>query len=213
MTKLRDEELVVLAKECGFLPARQELLVRSYEWMRRQIVLNSRRMGLGGAEAEDAQEEGVFSLLEAIAKYDTRQLGKKDGRSFRSFLRQVLLARLRDYRKKVRRSGRRYDQSATARRVLEDAADHRPCAACFSALPGLNLSDPAAEIEWREQLARLQNALGQIDDRLQLLWERLALGSSMHDIAAEWGVSYHRIRRWRHRMLADLSDHLRAVNA
>jgi RNA polymerase sigma factor (sigma-70 family) len=212
MTKLRDEELVVLAKECGFLPARQELLVRSYDWMKRQIVLNSRRMGLAGAEAEDAQEEGVFSLLEAIAKYDTRQLGKKDGCSFRSFLRQVLLARLRDYCKKMRRSRHRYDQSATARRVLEDAADHRACAATFTALPGLNLSDPSAEVEWREQLARFQNALRQIDCRLQLLWERLAIGSSMHDIATEWGVSYHRIRRWRHRMLAALSDHLRTAD-
>jgi RNA polymerase sigma factor (sigma-70 family) len=211
MTKLRDEELVVLAKECGFLPARQELLVRSYDWMKRQIILNSRRMGLAGAEAEDAQEEGVFSLLEAIAKYDTRQLGKKDGCSFRSFLRQVVLARLHDYCKKLRRRRRRYHQPAAACRVLEDAMDNRPCASSVAALPGLNLSDPSIEMEWREQLARLENALMRIDDQLQRLWERLAVGRSMHDIAAEWGVSYHRIRRCRRRMLADLSDHLRAV--
>jgi RNA polymerase sigma factor (sigma-70 family) len=200
MSKLRDEELVVLAKECGYFPARQALLTRYYAWMKRQIVFYARPVQLGREDVEDAQAEGVSSMLEAIAKYDTLQLGKRSGCSFRSFLRVVLQARFRDFLKKVWRIDGRQAPATITAAALEEAS-------------GRGGDDPVRAAQWREQLERLQQALAQLEGRFRLLWERLAAGASLHELAGELGVSYDCVRRWRHRMLANLSAQLQSYSA
>jgi RNA polymerase sigma factor (sigma-70 family) len=208
LSKLGDEELIVLAQECQFLPARQELLTRYYDWMKRQIVGHARRVGLGRDDMEDAQAEGVASLFEAIAKYDTLQLGRKTACSFRGFVRMVLQARFRDFLKKLWRVRRRQRPSSGGA-ALEEAV-HGPLTQTDSSPPWREAGDPVQVVEWREQLERLQAALGQLDERSQLLWKRLAAGASLQELAAELEVSYDRVRRWRQQMLADLGTRLQS---
>jgi DNA-directed RNA polymerase specialized sigma24 family protein len=125
VSRFSDEELVVLARECGFLPARQELLLRYFDPMKKWIAARAREAGLGSADVEDAQGEGVLSSLEAVARYDTWQLARKNGRSFRSFLYAVLLVRFRDFLRKHWRTRHRYSHSLTGPEGLETTAEDR----------------------------------------------------------------------------------------
>jgi RNA polymerase sigma factor (sigma-70 family) len=201
MSRLSDEELVLLARECGFLPARQELLLRYYDPMRRWVAARAREAGLGTADVEDAQGEGVLSALEAVAKYDTWQLARKQGRSFRSFLYAVLLARFRDFLRKHWRTRHRYGRSLTGPDGLEAAAEQRTGRRRAGRALLVAHEDPAHLSECREQMTCLRRALGMLDHRSRALWDRLAAGASLHNIALDWSVPYDRVRRWRTRML------------
>jgi RNA polymerase sigma factor (sigma-70 family) len=204
MSRFSDEELVVLARECGFLPARQELLLRYFDPMKKWIAAHAREAGLGAADIEDAQGDGVLASLEAVAKYDTWQLARNQGRSFRSFLYAVLLVRFRDFLRRLWRTRRRYGSTLNEPESLESAAEHDSDRPTRGAVPLAANADPAQLTECREQMTCLCSALGMLDNRSRCLWERLAAGASLHAIAEDWGVSYHRVRRWRTRLLADL---------
>src|SRR5215472_13642910 len=106
MSKLGDEELVVLAKECGYQPAVQELLVRFHEWTGQLIAQQAKRTRLSATDVEDAQQNAVFAVMEAISHYYTAQIAKPTGCSFRTFLRITLTGRFRDFVKHVARVAR-----------------------------------------------------------------------------------------------------------
>jgi RNA polymerase sigma factor (sigma-70 family) len=205
--KFRDEELVVLAHECGFLPARQELLLRYYDWMRQCIAARARRAGLRAADVEDAQAEAVFSFLEAVARYETLQITIRNGCCFRSFLYTVLAARFLDFLRKLRRTRRRFGCHFSDAPHGEDRSGHGRAGPRNANLPAVAAS-PAQQTEWRETMACLHRALQRLDDRLHLLWDRLAAGASLHEVAAEWGISYDRVRRWRKEMVNHLKSWL-----
>jgi RNA polymerase sigma factor (sigma-70 family) len=207
LDQFRDEELVVLATECDFLLARQELLLRYYDWMWQEIAARARRARLASADVEDAQEEGVFSLLEAVACYDTLQMVTKNGCRFRSFLHTVVAARFRDFLKKLRRTRRRFGRAFCEAENGDDGAGHGRGSSRNAKLLAIG-ANPAQEAERREAMACLHRALDRLEGRLRLLWDRLAAGAALHELAAEWDVSYDQVRRWRKRMLNDLKTWL-----
>src|SRR5438105_2323846 len=86
LSKLGDEELVVLAAECDYHPAEEALLLRYYVWSQRFITRLARRHFLSESDVEDATQDTVFAIVKAIARYDTLELGKIDGCPFRVFL-------------------------------------------------------------------------------------------------------------------------------
>jgi RNA polymerase sigma factor (sigma-70 family) len=186
-----DEELVVLAKQYACRPAVNELILRYYGWMRCLIGRRARRMGFGDVDIQDAQQEHVFAIVEAITKFDTVQQGKSRRCSFLTFLHLVLVARFKDFIKRLRRARR------GARSV------------------GLQLSwctdemnDPALSVEWHELLGRLDQALHELDDSLVQVWEHLAAGLRLRAIAAELGLSYDVAKRRRQRLLQELRSRL-----
>src|SRR5262249_49167705 len=81
-----DATLVVLAREIGDRDAVRLLIARNYPWLRGLIGRRARRAGLRREDAEDAQQDVVFALLEAIVAYDVRESAQPGGCSFCTFL-------------------------------------------------------------------------------------------------------------------------------
>src|SRR4051794_13386424 len=94
---MEDEALVVLAEECEYGPARDELIVRYDHQIDRLLGWLARSYRLSNADLEDAHQNAIFWVVEAIQKYDTEQIGKVRGCSFRSFVSRVLVSRFKDF--------------------------------------------------------------------------------------------------------------------
>jgi RNA polymerase sigma factor (sigma-70 family) len=210
LSKMGDEELVVLARECGYRPAVDELVVRYEEWKNRWITFQARSIRLSAADLEDAQQNAVFSVLEAISTYKTQQMNRPGGCRFRSFLKIVLTGRFRDFVKHLKRVECHFDRSAQA--------SHDPD--CKDGLPNKKRmpqawiekrSDPADAAVWQEALARLNTVLENLDENVLRLWKALAAGTHLRQIARDLGVSYDSAKRRRRRLLAELASQLGEV--
>jgi RNA polymerase sigma factor (sigma-70 family) len=174
LTQMADEALVILVQECTFQPANEELVLRHYQRMNQLIALRVRQRRIA-TDVQDAQQNGVFAILEAIASYDTREVAKPRGCSFRTFMRLVVTARCCDFVKQVRRAEKRY------RRLEERRAEQG--------------SDPVEVLVQQEEIARLHAALERLDEPLQRLWDELTCGKKLPKIAREQGISYDRVKR------------------
>jgi hypothetical protein len=96
MTRLEDEQLVVLAGECGHRPARDELIRRSLPLAGRLIRRHASHSGLQEADHQDARQDAVLWIVEAIRRYRAEEHVKPRGCRFRSFLHRVVRARFID---------------------------------------------------------------------------------------------------------------------
>src|SRR5262249_35256397 len=103
MARLDDEQLVLLVQECGYVPARDELIARCNGLKDRLIHRQATRSGLQEADRMDAQQDAVLWILEAIREYNTGQHVMPRGCRFRTFLCQVLLARFIDFLRRQHR--------------------------------------------------------------------------------------------------------------
>jgi len=163
LDRLTDEELVVLAQECDYRPAGEALLERYHAWAGRLVSRRASRSRLQSADAEDARQNAVLSLAEAIRCYDTLQLGRRGGYQFRAFLVRVVGARYLDFLRRLRRLGQRYKSAAELAKALEPA--HRGGHALRDA------GDPVGAAERQEEQVRPQQALGHLDAQLCHFWE------------------------------------------
>jgi RNA polymerase sigma factor (sigma-70 family) len=192
LSRMGDEALVILAQECAFRPATDELVLRHYERMSQLIALKAKRLWLA-ADLPDAQQNAVFAILEAIAGYHTLEAAKPRGCRFRTYLGRVVLARFGGFVRQLRRVRRHYCR-------LHEAGER---------LAAGRESDPVEALARREAMARLSQALDGLDEALRGLWRELADGKKLPQIAREQGVSYDRVKRQRRRLLAQLADQLR----
>jgi RNA polymerase sigma factor (sigma-70 family) len=190
---MEDEALVVLAKECEYGPARDELLVRYGSQADRVIGWLGYSQGLSRSDAEDARQSAVFWTIEAIKKYDTRQIGKPHGCSFRSFVYRVLIARFKDYTKHLRRVECHYDRTT---RYAGDGTSAME-------IDG-KMKDPASIVEARESINRLHSTLSNLDQEDARLWQLLAEGNSLRAIASQIGISYDSAKRRRRKLIEQL---------
>jgi RNA polymerase sigma factor (sigma-70 family) len=193
---MADEALVILAQECAFRPATDELVRRYYERMNPLIARKARCLGLT-ADVPDAQQNAVFAILEAIAGYNTLEAAKPRGCRFRTYLGLVVLARFGDFVRQVRRVQRHSCR-------LEDVGER--LVAGQGRCPGCPTSDPVEALVRQEAMARLYQALERLDDAMRRLWWELANGKKLPQIAWEQGVSYDRVKRQRRRLLAQLRN-------
>ena len=199
MALVDDEALIVLANDCGYSPARDEILLRYSPQTERLIQWLGRSTEFGSGDLEDARQNAVFWTVEAISKFDTEQTERVRRCSFYSFLYRVLVARFKDFSKQVRRVERR--------RVLTSAgSDEEGSLSHLFRDP----SDPALIAETEEALDTLQAALGQLDEEAREIWQRLCEGVSLRDIAAELGLSYDAVKRRRRKLIATLKAHLKS---
>ena len=185
-----DDALIVLAQECKYPPARDELILRYASQRERLIGWLSRTTTFSMADIEDARQNAVFWTVEAIDKYDTEQIAKDQGCSFYTFLNRVLICRFKDYTKHVRRRERHFDRSP----VQEDP----------SADSNGELGDPATLAESRESISRLYAAIARLDGESCRIWELLTEGNSLREISAELGISYDAVKRRRRKLIQHL---------
>ena len=207
LTKLRDEELAVLAAECGFQPAEEELLLRYCDWSNSLIGRFSRLRKVAMPDVEDALQDAVLGILKAIAHYDTLQIGKPNGCSFRTFLRRVLTDRFKDFLKHLWRVKSHFGQPVPARpgqsvrpagEPVASSRDRERATGEWDWPDWDGNSDPAAAAEGNEFKARLREALDHLDEVERSLSEGLMAGKRLRVIAVELAISYDAAkRRWK----------------
>lgn len=209
LSQIGDEELVIMAKECGFHPAETELILR-YQ-LRRQRIISAlaRSTRLPQADWEDAQQNAVLGTIEAIAAFDTVQLHRPKNCSFRTFLRVVLEARFKDFLRRHRRVERRRDRATNGNRSLERVLNGPHVAFGRRQFLSARQEDPATAMARREALERLEQAVEQLQTADGHLWRRLASGQRLRAIANELDVSYDTAKRRRRKLLAQLTLRLR----
>jgi RNA polymerase sigma factor (sigma-70 family) len=205
LLKMGDEELVVLAQECEFRPAADELVLRYHEPIGRVIAHKARLTTLTARDVEDAQQNVFFALCEAIASYRTLEMAKPGGCRFRSYAGTVALARFWDFVKRVRRLQKRCH--CRAELAGRDPAEGIQRGSRLHALfvPRQHCSDPTEAAARQEALRALNQALQSLDHPMQALWQQLAAGQKLRQIAQERGLSYDALKRQRRTLLSKLA--------
>lgn len=198
MALVDDEALVVLAKECEYGPARDEILLRYSTQTERLIQWLARTTEFGNADVEDARQNAVFWTVEAINKFDTDQSDRERRCSFYSFLYRVLVARFKDFNKQVRRLDRRQVLTST------DGDSEDPLGRLFR-----DPTNPALIAETTEAVHRLQLAVADLDEEGREIWRQLCDGNSLREIAAALGISYDAAKRRRRKLIGTLKLRLR----
>src|SRR5262249_42799268 len=157
------------------------------------IACNAGPTGLGAADLEDAEQEAVFWMLEAIARYNTLELARPKRRRFRTYLYRLVPYRFIDFVRPIPRRERHFvfpvrpslDRHSASRRFSSRRYGRR------------GRDNPAPALERKEDQMRLQRALDRLDEEARRLWERLASGMRLRDIARQLGMSYPQAKRQR----------------
>jgi RNA polymerase sigma factor (sigma-70 family) len=201
MTRLEDEPLVVLAQECGYEPARHELIRRYLPW--KEAILNGHMTGAGFQEADrqDVQQDAVLWVVQAIAQYRTDEYVRPGGCHFRSFLYRVLISRLIDSLRHRRRVRRHFRLAKGVLNNLSHDSDRRRGAAG----PGGGV-DPLQAAEAGELRDRLHRALGRFGAIDRRVWDLLTQGIALCKIASVLNSSYDAVKRRRRLLVARLSS-------
>jgi RNA polymerase sigma factor (sigma-70 family) len=195
-----EDDPIRLPHQAGIPAAAASLLPRHFQWVRRIIAKEARRVGLARTDTEDAQQEGLFAFWHAVAKFETSE--RPGCCSFRTFLWVVVMDRFRDYVRRLRRWEDHYDRTVRpedlegANRNEQDWADER--------------ENPVSQLTGQEFQRRLDQAIKSLKPQARMMWEQLAAGQPLRAIAAELQMSYDQGKRLRQRVLADLAQELRS---
>lgn len=192
-----DERLVALAAE-GDVAARDEILSRYWAAARRFSSRCATNIGLFSDDVEEAQNESVLWIINAIQTYDQRQQTLERGCSFRTFLYRVLHARLIDFARSVGRRERWFDRTwQTKAWVNEDATSLSPRIIDHA-------EDPIECAQAHESSRCLNQAILLLTPCERQLWSMLCQGIAMKVVAEQLGVTYDTVKHRRHRLIKKL---------
>jgi RNA polymerase sigma factor (sigma-70 family) len=202
MARLEDEQLVVLAQECDYVPARDELISRCNGLKDRFIHRRAARSCLQEADRMDAQQDAVLWIVEAIRVYNTRQQFTPQGCRFRTFFYRVLLSRFIDFRRRQSRQRARLRLGG----YLFGSLISPPAPSSHSSSPGPESwgGDPQREMERDELMARLHQELDRFGGRARELWDLLLRGMRLRETAAALNLSYDAVKRLRRKLISHL---------
>jgi RNA polymerase sigma factor (sigma-70 family) len=206
MTIMEDEPLVILATECDFQPAQDELIRRylplKEQLVRRHIALTA----LQQADHDDAQQDAILWILEAIRRYRIDEHIKPGGCHFRSFLQRVLDARCIDFLRRLQRFRNHFPLTIGALSAPSTSShgQHHPH---HGATP-LERAEEVQGAQEQELRAQLLQHLDHLDGRARQLWDLLAQGMPLRRIAVVLNLSYDTAKRQRRKLLANLRSSL-----
>jgi RNA polymerase sigma factor (sigma-70 family) len=200
MTTLEDEQLVVLAMECDYRPARNELIRRYLPLNERLLQRRTAHATLQEADYDDARQDAILWIVEAIRRYRSDEQLKPGGCHFRSFVYRVLSDRHVDFLRRRQRLRSHFplevDVSSRHLRFVYGAGTQDPA--------GGEGADPLHAEEERELRSRLREELGLLGNAARRLWDLMAEGVPLRTIAVDLNVSYDQVKRARRRLLAHL---------
>jgi RNA polymerase sigma factor (sigma-70 family) len=197
LSQMEDEELVVLAREWGYRPARDELIHRCLGLATRIVGQHASRWRLQEADRQDAQQDAVLWIVEAINQYRTSEYITPGGCHFRSFLYRVLAARFIDFLRHRDYLRRRFPPTAVVfllGRHTVDGRRHR----------GSQEGEVSARVEEGELRSRLAQELDQVGAVDRLLWDLLAAGTPLKRAALALNLSYDAVKRRRQKLIVHL---------
>jgi RNA polymerase sigma factor (sigma-70 family) len=206
MTIMEDEPLVILATECDFQPARDELIRRylplTMQFVRQRTALTA----IQDADRDDAQQDAILWTLEAIQRYRTDEYIKPGGCHFRSFLQRVMDARCIDFLRRLQRFRSHFPLTGGALSAPRTSL-HGKQHPHHGATPG-ERAEEVQEAQEQELRAQLLQHLDHLDGRARQLWDLLAQGMPLRRIAVALNYSYDTAKRQRRKLLADLRSSL-----
>jgi RNA polymerase sigma factor (sigma-70 family) len=203
LTGLADEPLVLLARECGHRPARDELIRRYLPLKERLVNRRAARAGLQEADRQDAQQDAVLWTIEAIRRYRAGEQARPGGCQFPSFLHRVLSARFIDFLRHRHRLRGRFPLAGVGPDGPTWDPGYRHHADTGGPAGG-EAWDPVGRAEQGELRARLLGGLGRLGEPSRRLWDLLAEGARLREIAALLNLSYDSVKRRRRELLAKL---------
>jgi RNA polymerase sigma factor (sigma-70 family) len=206
LSRVGDEELVVMAQECGYQPAAHALIGRLHPWVNGLIARKAGHTRLGAADVDDASQEAVFWMLEGIASYNTLELARPKGCRFRTFLYTLVGCRFIDFTRRIWRRQSHVDRHA---RSVGPDAKLGTIKMTRGNRARLHQDTPASALIGKENRLRLESALDRLGEQARRLWDCLASGMPLRDIAREQGISYPQAKRQRRQLLAHLIAQLR----
>jgi RNA polymerase sigma factor (sigma-70 family) len=187
------EELIVLVQQGQSEPAQQELLARSYRLARAVVERLARRHRMSAADTDDAQQE-VACRLPRLLRHSQPGRHGPFGRLVAVAARRWFLNYLRAWR----RQRRRVHPVARANVLLGDDCDQGSPLVCSSYPLPPRFADPLALLLWQERLARLEEAVGTLDELGRALCAGVRAGRSLAELAPELDLSVDATRRsWR----------------
>jgi RNA polymerase sigma factor (sigma-70 family) len=202
MAVLEDEQLVVLAQECGYVPARDELICRCNRLKDRLIGRHAAHRGLQQADQMDAQQDAVLWIMEAIQQYRTDEQVKPRGCRFRTFLYRVLLSRFADSLRSRRRRQARLRLGGST--FFWPGQPLTPHSHGSPAGPEGGGGDPQRGMEQDELMTRLRQELDRLGGLVRRLWDLLVSGMRLREIAAALDMSYAAAKRHRRKLITHL---------
>ena len=202
LTQLDDEQLAIVAQESDNSPAQDELLRRCLSQTGRLIYGLAARAGLQEADRNDAQQEAVLWLLEAIRRFRAEESLNTHGCHFRSFLHRVLTARFIDFVRCLRRRESHIFLLGSGAQDAEEMGVVRPVGPS-----GGDCQTAMEQDELRDQLAR---ELDRLEPLAHHLWDLMVQGVPLRSAATALGISYDTAKRRRRDLLARLKTALAA---
>jgi RNA polymerase sigma factor (sigma-70 family) len=196
LTKMDDLPLVVLTRECQFIPAWHELVLRHTTWIKPAILKTLAPKGIQQADIDDAIQESVIAIKRAIERFDMHQACRPNGCGFRTFLNRVVHDWLIDFLRKLSRDKSRHPQSRiTTSGRRDDCVERMPSkdSGCASAAERDSNAEVAAIRN--ERIHRLHAAILQLPPNLQQFVRRFLGGMNMHEISDQLHISYFGVRR------------------
>jgi RNA polymerase sigma factor (sigma-70 family) len=194
---LGDEELAFLATNCECPAARQELLLRFYDWSNHLIARLARRYGLAPHDVEDAQQDAVFGIIKAIQRFDPFRVCKGDRACFQSFLHRILSDRFKDFVKHLRQ--RTAHDARPTRSASESDSRVKVCCPEEWADPE-RMNDPAVMAESNEFQVLFWKAVEHLNGVEHSLAFALLSGGRLRKISNELAISYDAVKRLRRRL-------------
>jgi RNA polymerase sigma factor (sigma-70 family) len=203
LSRLEDEQLVVLAVECHYCPARDELIRRSLPLKERLISWYAAHRGLQEADLQDVQQEAFLWIVEAIRHYRAEEQAERGGCRFRSFLHRVLAARFIDFLRHRRRLQSHFPLTGVGPWDPNRAVSHRHQSDTAAATGG-EMANPVRGAEEDEQRAHVLGELARLGEAAGRLWDLLADGVSLREVARALNLSYGVVKRRRRQLLVKL---------
>ena len=197
--KIRMSEMVSRAQN-GCRTTQTDILVLTEDFKNLLILRLSRQYRMTNHDIEDAQQEGVFWILEAIRHYEPGKRRGDASASFFTFTEHVICFRLKDFLRRRQRA-----TCISEFRVADQCGKRK--------LKGVELLAPVSEepshvAESHELTDDLNWALSQLGEDSRVLWHLLSLGIRLAAIGEHLGISYEAVRRRKRRLFVELKSNL-----
>ena len=209
LTQLADEQLVALAQEGDDRTARDEIVRRSLPAVGRLVGRYAARNGLQEADRQDARQAAVLWVLEAVECYRAPRSGtgaRPAGCPFRNFLHRVVSARLVDYLRHLRHLQRHFPVVETALLDRNEGSNRQRHRSDLGL--GGSAAGPQREVEEGEVRAVLHLEMAGLSGTDRTLWDLMAAGTPLQQVAAALDLSYHQVKRHRQKLIARLRSSL-----
>jgi RNA polymerase sigma factor (sigma-70 family) len=199
LAKMDDGVLLVMAVECEYDEAANELVVRHLQWISNLVCVIAKRYGLPVHDIDDVRQEASMAVKKAVKRFDTSQMTRLNSRSFRALAGRVIADSIKDFVKHEARVQRHLVHAPHVAPVTHAGVEDCECTPVFDRAC-LRDESPAVRVEQKEMHERLQKAIGQLSTELRVVAGLMLDGYKLGQIAERLSIGYE-LAKWRRRQV------------